>query len=121
MTDTRNLIERLRAMAPRDCEPCALRFIAETGEDAAKMANADINEAADALSRLTDERDRLWEALRHWRFFVYWRVDGMNIEQARIHADAWITEMKAQEARAAISAVGTTGAMSDIQDREGGG
>jgi hypothetical protein len=34
--------------------------------------------------------DRLREALRHWVFLYAWKADGMNIEQAKIHADAFM-------------------------------
>ena len=39
-------------------------------------------------------------ALEEWVFLFRWKVDGMNIEQARIHARAFVTEGRANFIRA---------------------
>jgi hypothetical protein len=42
------------------------------------------------IASLTAEIERLREALRHWVFLYAWKADGMNMEQAKIHADAFM-------------------------------
>jgi hypothetical protein len=36
------------------------------------------------------EIERLREALKHWVFLYAWKAESMNIEQAKIHADAFM-------------------------------
>lgn len=43
---------------------------------------------------------RMREALREMKFQLLWRADGMAVEQARIHADAWANEVFARQALA---------------------
>ena len=42
------------------------------------------------LEPLQAEIERLREALEHWVFLYAWKAEGMNIEQAKIHADAFM-------------------------------
>jgi len=45
---------------------------------------------ADRIAALEAENARLREALEEWVFRYNWRVDGMNVEQARIHARVFV-------------------------------
>lgn len=42
------------------------------------------------IATLTAENERLREALEHWVFLYAWKAEGMNIEQAKIHAGAFM-------------------------------
>lgn len=48
----------------------------------------------DARTEMERENAALWEALEHWVFQYRWQVDGMKVEQARIHARSFINEGK---------------------------
>ncbi len=39
--------------------------------------------------------EALQAALEEWVFLYKWRADGMNVEQARIHAEAYMDEVRA--------------------------
>jgi hypothetical protein len=58
-----------------------------------------ITELADRIEAQAAEIERLREALEEWVFLYAWRADGMNTEQARIKAKAFISE---EYARAAL-------------------
>jgi len=42
------------------------------------------------VKQLKAEIERLRDALKHWVFLYAWKAEGMNIEQAKIHADAFM-------------------------------
>lgn len=46
--------------------------------------------SGDQIASLTAEIELLREALEHWVFLYGWKAEGMNIEQAKIHAGAFM-------------------------------
>lgn len=54
----------------------------------ARASDAEITRLTEAL-RAAEERERvLLSALEEWMFRYFWRVDGMPVEAARIHAQS---------------------------------
>ncbi len=94
MTDISTLVERWRE------EAVHVAPLGSKSGDARWNAAQSLREAATALTALHAENEVLWAALEEQRFQYLWRGDGMNTEQARIHARAWVVEGRA--ARAAL-------------------
>jgi vacuolar-type H+-ATPase subunit E/Vma4 len=49
-----------------------------------------IREKNARIEALTAENERMREALEEWVFRYAWKAEGMNTEQARIHAKAFM-------------------------------
>lgn len=59
-------------------------------------AAAEIRRLRAELSEARDENSLWAEAVEELAFRNYWRIDGMRVGQARIHAKAITAEMKAR-------------------------
>lgn len=61
-----------------------------SGGTMAEWINPDGPLAADRIEALEAENERLREALEEWVFRYAWKAEGMNTEQACIHAKAFM-------------------------------
>jgi len=92
------LVERLRAMAETccagGCDACEAEAKAadriETLQAIEEAQNENVASLLDHIEALTAENERLREALEEWVFRYAWKAEGMNTEQARIHAKAFM-------------------------------
>jgi hypothetical protein len=91
MTDTTDLKEALLNLATRISNSAT-----EPAHASIAIKAADALDARDrTIERLEAENNQLWFAYEELRFQIYWRVDGMNTEQALVHAKARTTEARA--------------------------
>lgn len=83
----RELVERDKQKS-EDARGQIKRAAMPVQADPVAELRAEITRLTEALRAAEEREKRLLSALEEWMFRYFWRVDGMPVEAARIHAQS---------------------------------